>query len=440
MMLESDFFTASLNDLRNSLEIIKAPAQRALYIETPRLSRLNQVIAGLGQQKPARAPATPRKVLDQWQDFIAGRIRDLDARSVRFLCWEPDVGTDPRFHGFLNRSGVAPVGPRSLQGLVRACHARWCIQLAKSPVVRDVRRAVDEYSGPNRVLGLWRDASGLILGPGGPAQLGARMADKLQSPKGLFDSLHIDSQSPFAVDVVRECVAFCRDHLESNEPLLAFMCQTLFKWGNFPLDLFKNEVGQCILHRSARLSRVENMLCDCVRLDDRLGDPRVPARQKNWFAMAPEARVKIIEWLSKYDILFFFEHAFPKREDKHGRRAFWLNYVSRIEASRPLLNPDDRDSLNSQSRKESTFGMMYGANSAFVLDFGRVVAVEFNRVGACYVYEKRAWAELVPDLWAPFMFTESKLKDRVRCAVRISHNPGWQDDLRRELARHGVRP
>lgn len=430
----------ALRDLRNSLDMLRAPDQRALYLQTPKLPRLTQVIAGLGQEKPASAPVTPKEILDRWEDFAAGRARELDARSVRYLCWEPKVGTDERFHAFLNGSGLTPVGPRSLQGLVRACHSRWSAELAKGPVVSGVRAAVDKYSGPNRVLGKWRALSELILSSGGPSQLASRMSNKLQSPKELFDELHIDGQSPFAVEVVRQSLAFCRDRLETNQQLLPFMCQSLFNWANLPIDQFKTEVANCILHRSSKMNWVENKLRDAVRLDQRLGDPRVPARQKNWFGIAPEARLKVIEWLSKYDIIFFFEHAFPKREDKHGRRAFWLNYVSCIEASRPLLNPDDRASLKDQLKKEGTFGFIWGDNSAFILDFGRVVAVEFNRVGACYVYEKRAWLELVPDLWGPNSFTESKLKDIARCTARIRHVPGWQDELRTELARQGVRP
>ena len=430
----------ALRDLCSSLDMLRAPEQRALYLQTPKLLRLNQVIAGLGQERPARAPVTPREILDRWEDFAAGRTKELEARSVRYLCWEPRVGTDESFHAFLNRRGLTALGTRSLQGLVRACHSRWSAELARGPVVRSIRAAVDKYTGPNRVLGKWRTASELILDSGGPAQLGSRMSNKLQSPKELFDELHIDGQSPFAVEVVRQSLAFCRDRLESNERLLPFMCQTLFSWANFPVDQFKIEVGNCILHRSSKVSRVENTLRDALRLDQRLGDPRVPARQKNWFGIAPEARLKVIEWLSRYDIIFFFEHAFPRREDKHGRRAFWLDYVSRIEASRALLNPDDRAGLKDQLKKEGTFGFIWGDNSAFILDFGRVVAVEFNRVGACYVYEKRAWLELVPDLWGASSFTESKLKDKARCTARIPHVPGWQDDLRTALARQGVRP
>ena len=430
----------ALRDLRNSLDMLRAPQRRALYLETPKLPKLIHVISGLGQDRPARAPVTPREILDRWEDFAAGRTKELDERAVRYLCWEPKVGTDERFHAFVNRSGSTPVGPRSLQGLVRACHSRWSAELAKGPVVRGVRAAVDKYKGPNRVLGKWRAASELILDSGGPVKLASKMSNKLQSPKELFDELTIDAQSPFAVEVVRQSITYSRDRLETNEQLLPFMCQTLFNWTNFPVDQFKTEVANCILHRSSKVTRVENTLRETVRLDQRLGDPRVPARQKNWFGIAPEARLKVIEWLSKYDISFFFEHAFPKREDKHGRRAFWLNYISRMEASRPLLNPDDRAGLKDQLKKEGTFGFIWGDNSAFILDFGRVVAVEFNRVGACYVYEKRAWLELVPDLWGPSSFTESKLKDIGRCTARIRHVPGWQDELRTALARQGVRP
>src|SRR2546427_11867710 len=92
------------------------------------------------------------------------------------------------------------------------------------------------------------------------------------------------------------------------------------------------------------------------------------------------------------------------------------------------------------------FGRIIGMpdTSAFVLDFGRVVVVEFSRVGnACYVYEKSAATDLIPDFWTaePFDVSGRKgLKQRSQAAARVRHAVGWRDELAMLLARHGVRP
>jgi hypothetical protein len=87
---------------------------------------------------------------------------------------------------------------------------------------------------------------------------------------------------------------------------------------------------------------------------------------------------------------------------------------------------------------------LFSDTSAFLLDFGEVLVVEFSKVGnACYIYQKRAAKELIPDFWTtePFHASGGKgLKQSALAAERIRHTAGWQDELSMILARHGVRP
>ena len=152
----------------------------------------------------------------------------------------------------------------------------------------------------------------------------------------------------------------------------------------------------------------------------------------------------MIEWLSKDDIIFFFDHAFPKGGDKHKRKPFWLRYVSSVTMSRPLLSWNDQTRLKVHLQKLGSnvgnFGTITGTNSAFLLDFGHVCAIEFNHVGACYLYERKAMNEVVPDFFASMDFTEAGLKQKELCLGRVRHTPGWEDELQMMLARYGVRP
>ena len=80
--------------------------------------------------------------------------------------------------------------------------------------------------------------------------------------------------------------------------------------------------------------------------------------------------------------------------------------------------------------------------SAFLLDFGPVVVVEFSHVGnACYLYEKPNAAKVIPDFWTQEPFTIYGLKNRPMAAETIPHIGGdGRQTLAHLLARYGIRP
>ena len=114
--------------------------------------------------------------------------------------------------------------------------------------------------------------------------------------------------------------------------------------------------------------------------------------------------------------------------------------------SRPLLNRDDESRLRvpmqSQREQMEHFGRVRGREpSAFLLDFGPVVVVEFSRVGnACYLYEKPNSVKVIPDFWTPEPFTIYRLKNRPLAAETIGHREGWHTTMGHLLARYGIRP
>lgn len=93
---------------------------------------LERVINRLGLE-PASRPRPRPDYVQQWNEFLVGQRERLEFRAVRYLCWEPDVATDGRFQDYLEQDGVN-LSARSLQGLVRACHARWSSVFAASPI------------------------------------------------------------------------------------------------------------------------------------------------------------------------------------------------------------------------------------------------------------------------------------------------------------------
>ena len=104
-----------------------------------------------------------------------------------------------------------------------------------------------------------------------------------------------------------------------------------------------------------------------------------------------------------------------------------------------------RDVLWKKAAKGSDFGRLLDEDtSAFILDFGPIMAIEFSAVGnACYLYERQAAAEIVPDIWTtlPFSKNDLKRKSKIATSQPITHDRQnrWKNEMERILARYGVR-
>ncbi|MGD0076232.1 MAG: EH signature domain-containing protein, partial [Candidatus Binataceae bacterium] len=104
----------------------------------------------------------------------------------------------------------------------------------------------------------------------------------------------------------------------------------------------------------------------------------------------------------------------------------------------------DKEKVGNFGRMVSVYAGATGQDtSAFLLDFGTVVAIEFSKVGnACYLYEKQAAEKVIPDFWSSKPFSASELKKRPIAALRVPHDSQgkWRHYLEMKLAQYGVRP
>lgn len=436
----------------------------ALERETRRLSpdlsqtfkNLQATILGLGQAKAAKSLRCPEEYVNQWKTYVQNSESWLDGRAVRYLCWEPEVATSQRFQYYLDQAQI-DLNARALQGLVRCCHAQWSPEFARSQTVTRVRDRLERYEGPNRLLSGWRDNSSIILGPKGAEEFGAEMLQRLQRVKQHCETWGIGDESSLYVQAaVRHATEVCRNQMDRVPTLRDYLFTELFSWNGWAPDLFKLEVSRTILHPSTTQSADVQ---ECARrfvLDDaRLGDPRRANENRlKWIGIS-EAERRVIEWLSQLDIVFFFESVLPKGEDPQGRKEFWLQYVSAIKKSRPLLRREDKERLHRDLREKGLklvdFGAMdeWSTASAFLLDFGPLLVIEFSETGnACYVYRKNDTDKIVPDFWASKPFVQRKLRrtdlphDRIVHRQRKSpwHSGGWEDSAAQLLARFDIRP
>ncbi|HUY28224.1 MAG TPA: EH signature domain-containing protein [Candidatus Binataceae bacterium] len=391
-------------------------------------------------ERAAKPPKVPEDYKQQWQDFIDKRRDSLEPRAIRYLCWEPDIATDLRFQKYLERF-ESDLSARSLQGLVRSCHARWSSDLAGGAVAADVRSRLYRFSGANRVIAKWKEGLSLVLGSKATGELAKWILDGRKPIKDTCEFWKLEEQSRYLLQAVEEAAAACRNKIGEHSLYNQYMVGELIAWSGWPIERFKKLVND-VIERTSPNTEFAQALKRMVLGDSRLGDPRLPRNSTNWLGVRTEARNRFIEWLSKDDIVFFFELGLPKGKDPQGRKKFWLDYVGNVKKSRPLLCDDDRARLQNAKEKVGNFGRIVGETSAFLLDFGTVIAVEFSKTGnACYLYEKPAAEKVIPDFWSPKPFSAPSLKSKRLKAEWVKHDSQmrWHGDLEMILARYGVR-
>jgi hypothetical protein len=256
----------------------------------------------------------------------------------------------------------------------------------------------------------------------------------------------LEPETEFGDQVLTECVSLStRAVPQEKERLQDAVIRTILPSRHWMPSSFKTAVQHLIMASGSLSHQHSELLKDAILSDPRLLDPRLPANSNNWIGVSNSARDFVIQWLSAEDIQLFFDHVLPRRDDPHGRKPFWMKYKNRVKRSRPLLSylDETRWQANAATSAKRNFGRMESNcdTSAFLLDFGPVMVVEFSKVGnAVYVYGRRDVPELSNTFWSNARFSLRELKQRDYCIDHISHNPLWQSNMRALLAQVGIHP
>ena len=441
--------TESLKVLQLTLQALRAELARPAVSMDSHFRNLSAVIKHLGQTKPVRPISYNTEYVDQWNEVLDGRRKSLEPRAIRSLCWNTAIAIDESFQHFLARAQHVPKA-QSLQGMICSCHARWSRDLALSDSVRIIRDLLNQYSGRNRLLNKWKESANMIIGPKAHDVMAEELIKSANGPAGFCDSWGLSLESSQLFHAAAEIASvLCLEQIDRVPRYRDFLFKELIPWTGWAPRMFKNVTSRLILFPKRDDTDLIDAITQFARTDPRLGDPRHPQNHNNWIGM-DEASKRVQEWLSAADITFFFETVLPRGTDPHGRKTFWLRYVGcRGLRSRPLLSNADefrlRDVLWKKAAKGSDFGRLLDDDtSAFILDFGPIVAIEFSAVGnACYLYEKKAAAEIIPDIWTtlPFSKTDLKRKSKIATSQPITHDRQnrWKSEMERILARYGVR-
>lgn len=442
----------ALRVLQVSVRELRAETEHPFGLPEESLRKLSRVIDNLGQARQARPTRCPPEYEKQWTEVLSGNRETLEPRAVRYLCWNTEVATDRSFQYFLDRSHSI-LNARSLQGLITCCHSRWSDEFASSQVVARVLDRLNHYDGPNRLLTMWKAHASMILGTRAHQAFAGEFIRAGSSIGQHCRSWGISEEPlPFLQMTVEQAGVSCLEDIDRVNGMKELLFREIVPWTGWSPHRLKNLFSRLILESPKRKPELVEPISRLVIGDRRFGDPRQRHNQNNWLGIDEAAR-RVKEWLSTADITFFFEHVLPDKKDPHGRKAFWLRYVGcRGLVSRPLLNEFDkyrlRDILWKKREEVSHFGEIEGNTSAFLLDFGPILVVEFSAVGnACYVYEKRAGAEIVADFWTPKSFRVSDLKSPSKAVSRVIHKKprfawqrdGWEDEMAAILARYGIR-
>jgi hypothetical protein len=444
-----DDLNESMKGLQLALHALKTEIALPIVSLESRLRNLSAVVKGLDQTKAAKPISNIGQYVVQWNDLLAGQRENLEPRAIRSLCWDPAIATNRNFQYFLDSVQHIP-NAQSLQGLICSCHARWSRELAVSDAVARIRDRLNQYSGPNRLLHKWKASADMILGSKAHEVMAKELIMCTDGLSGFCDFWGISIESSQLFQSAAEIASvLCLEQMDRVPQYHAFLFKELMPWSGWAPDTLKNVMRRLILWRTSEKPELVEAIVRLVRSHPKFGDPRNPQNRNNWIGL-DEASSRIQEWLSAADITFFFETVLPKGTDPHGRKAFWLRYVGcRGLRSRPLLSNSDkyrlRDVLFKKGTRASDFGRLLDEDtSAFILDFGPLLVVEFSQVGnACYIYEKQVGVEVVPDIWTALPFRKADLKRRSEVATRhpIIHDRQnrWKMEMERFLARYGVR-
>ncbi|MFH0810413.1 MAG: EH signature domain-containing protein [Pseudomonadota bacterium] len=450
----------SLETFRQTEQLLRAnlkdlsPETIANWPTTPetRLKDLAAVVASLDVLgMPSRPPRTPDYYLREWADYIGGR-HDLSPAAFRHLCWEPDVATSEPFLLCLQADSKRVLSRKGLRGLAYSIHALWSKRGSLGDSVKLIRQFLRDYAGFDTAINKWRTNIDSLFDLEAHHALAARLLEQGQKPDAFFREHSLFPYTEFYWAVLQAAITNSLEAMRRaffwhthRLPSLLEYCLDLLSEEELPTALFKNTIAQIILSPAMENQPLADRVKEYVLDHKKLGDPRLRHNGIHWAGIDEAAKDKIVQWLSRADIIFFFEHVMQRGEDRHGRKDFWLRYEKKFRNTRCLLSPNDKARLSSvfhrrESRIEGYGSVRGGLNqSAFLLDFGSVLAIEFHKVGACYVYKRPALPDVLQSgLRSSEHFWEGELKDQDAAADRIVHRHGWQEKMAQCLARHQI--
>jgi hypothetical protein len=412
-----------------------------------RCVKLRKTIALLDDVQALGGPlGVSDDLIEKWTVLLAERNTSaLSWKEIRNLCWEPKIATQPEFLDLIEVNQKA-LSSSAIQGLIFSYHSEYTGTSSNSRLEEFLRLLIEERGQYVPSLAVWRTQIDALVGGAASENMSERITRPGVSFTQSFETFRIYPNTSFASHAAnRSIYRYVNLFSSMNVDSIEHFYKEIITAPIIGRDTFKAVISRLILNPIHEQNEdLRTRLLAYIITNSGLRDPRIQI--EGWIGIDEQARQRVIQWLSSQDIDFFFGLLIG-REDPHRRRSFWMGYVSKVYRSRALLCTRDRDTYQRQLRELETRGTSYGnlksaPSSAFILDFGKLVVVEFSTVGRVYLYTPSVFNRIMPNFWSREC-TSTALKNpelAIESITHHRHNPElWQDKVRNIMSRYGVR-
>jgi hypothetical protein len=454
-----DRLSADITELRESM--ISRSVDPALF-----LRQLDKVVAALEAKSDKvsspKPPLDPEGVWARWR-VLAFNFAALNAREIRTLCVSPKTAMRAELISALSNDSAPLKRWINFAGFVQAYFGQWRTMENPEMVEELIQRTLSERSANrrSRILDLWRQSS-FLFSPEASRTLGKMIIKDHSSVKESCAGYCIEPSSALAStahEYAAEAAAeelIHRDSRIGNELALRelrWMSEHLLTSALNP-DTYRRTMSRLIISRMAEgMSSFQSVLVGLVHGDERLGDPRLAYCAANW-RKVPEARERVLAWLAKETLQFFFDTLVPRNDTNRRRAEFWLEYAKRpgkIKDFQVAVSEEDRPKIRASRAKTIPrySSINGGRTSAFLMIFEgygeEYVVIEFSENGnAAYIYPREIFEAPGVTIRSNSFHLTDDLK-RVQSAKdriwhRINTIEPWEVKARRQLAELGIRP
>lgn len=405
---------------------------------------------------PLPDPEAHAKAKRRWIE-TGRRPSRLERREIRLLCQHPSTAVSADWVSSLAHSGPA----RFRRSWIEHLFGHYLAQWRNMADAKELETALHELLARLSLVEPWgrefsENSEGLI-GPETPRRLLQDLPNPLYGWAGVTAKWDLSREAGLGQAVMLGALESWQQLWRNKRQKMTVAEATteirdafdgLLSEPGIPGGIFTFTIASLILSEWAKdRSEIRNTLLEKLLLHPRLGDPR--RQPQNWYPMA-EARDRVISWMARKDLRFFYDSVVSDHSDDQGRKAFWLRYVDQVSDFRLVLGEEDQLRMSAMLKEmPSHFAQMEGTNkpSAFILKFRSkqgedLICVEFSRTGnSLYVYDAASFEAGVGSLDALYFRIGSEprnLKSREYSMYQKRHIGDWQWEVAIFLKNRGI--
>ncbi len=387
-------------------------------------------------------------------EILAGQCRDANfglqgfsRREIRLLSWHWDLLMTQQFRQNLSEVVYRGEIRLNLSILSKIYFGAWGEHEDPLSFERLLRFVAEQQPSHSAILALYKKHAHAIFADRADRFICNEAFDSGLPLSEVLTKWDIPPGSCLASRAIEEYLSRSVVLIEEGRSSALEVVLATTQFPGVHLNTFRKTMERLILCDQANRNeefrkRLEGFVID----HPSLGDPRFSRNAPHWKGIGSRAEQKFRGWRNKLDLVFFFKSVMRDREDKHGRKDFWLGYVDQAHESFVALCPADAQRLEhslvrekihyrriTDSQGVSCFVMRFRGNNA------DLIVEEFSNVGKARIFQYKAFIENIDSIDRQ-EFRLSELRTDEGTTESFRHMPGWQSRIRNTLARYGVRP